>query len=409
MNRAPLWAEICGALGLWVIATGCGTTHSIKSPKTNAPVRKVDFSGSPELNEFAERARLFGNEMYPKVCALLLDETAKPPRQFDVFLVPLKSRNTGEAHLEARRIYINSDYLTNSPDLNERFEKVFVHEMSHLATQYRPWSLAFWKSDPPANSYWGESIADYAFYKLIGTNGWGCPECNQRYPHYTSGYTCGGAFLLYLEAQHGTNLVRELTTTLRKHRYSEAFFADSTGKSLAASWADFQKTAAFKPGATRVFELQQALGYENGEPPKNVEKRFKQFVNQHADPLTRRALAAANLDDKAVKDLPRLLAIYLYFTQPGGTPEHLLAGLRAKGQLPGFAKDEKGWLSTTIKYDVMEPQTFPVTRTLTGSKTNDASTYHYVTVCASEGAAWKLEKAWRSASDGEVIEEFVLP
>jgi len=409
MNRAPLLAGIAGVLGLLVIATGCGTTHAIRSSEVNATVCKVHFSRSPELKELAERARQFGNEIYPKVCALLLDESAKPPRQFELFLTPLKSRNTGEAHLEARRIYINSDYLTNSPDLNERFEKVFVHEMAHLATQYRSWSLAFWKSDPPANSYWGESIADYAFYKLIGTNGWGCPECNQRYPHYTAGYTCGGAFLLYLEAQHGTNLVRELTATLRKYDYSDAFFADSTGKSLDASWADFQKTAAFKPGAIRVFKLQQALGYVNGEPPKNVEKRFKKFVKQHADPLTKRALTSANLDDQAVKDLPRLMAIYLYFTQPGGTPEHLLADLREQGQLPGFAKGEKGWLTTTITYDAMETQTFPLTRTLTGSKTNDASSYHYVVVCASEGAAWKLEKAWRTGPDGKVFEEFRLP
>ena len=396
-------------LGLALLVTGCVVTQSVKPTNPTDPVRKVDFTKAPEMQEFAERARQLGNAMYPKVCALLLDDTVKPPRQFDLYLTPLKSRNTGEAHLEDRCIYINSDYLTNSPDLNERFDKILVHEMAHMAVQDRRPLLTFWKSEPPANDYWGESIADYAFYKLIGTNGWGCPECNQLNPHYTSGYTCGGAFLLYLEGKHGTNLVRELVAALRKRTYSVTFFADSTGTSLDASWTAFQKTPMFKPGAKRVFELQQALGYVNGQPPKNIEKRFKKLVEQHSDALTKRALASANLDDKSVKDLPRLMAIYLYFTQPNGTPEHLLADLREKGQLPGFAKDEKGWLSTTIKYDVMETQTFPATRTLTGSKTNDTSSYHYVVVCASEGAQWKLEKAWRTAADGKVMEEFRLP
>jgi hypothetical protein len=103
------------------------------------------------------------------------------------------------------------------------------------------------------------------------------------------------------------------------------------------------------------------------------------------------------------------MALYLYFTQPGGTPEQLLSKLRERGELPGFAKGEKGWLSTTINYDAMETQTFPITRTLTGSKTNDTSSYQYTVSCAAEGAEWKLDKAWRSAPDGKLIEQFSLP
>ena len=395
-------------LGIALVVTGCAATKSVKSTNPHDPVRKVDFTKAPECGELAERARQFGNAMYPKVCALLLDDTAKPPRQFDVILGPIKSRNTGEAHLEVRRIYINSDYLTNSPDLNERFEKVFVHEMGHMAAQFRKRSLLFWKSEPPAVSYWSESIADYTFYKLVGTNGWNCPECNIHFPHYTSGYTCGGAFLLHLESKHGTNLVRELGAALRTRTYSDSFFTDTTGQSLEASWTDFQKTPAFKPEAKRLFELQQALGYVNGYPPRNIEKRFKKYVQQHADPLTKRVLGSAKLDGKTFKDIASLMTVYLYFTQPGGTPEHLLANLRDKGELPGFAKGEKGSLTTTLDSNAIKPSTYPLARTLNGSKTNNPSVYHYTLVCAAEGAAWKLEKAWRTGPDGKVIEEFSL-
>ena len=393
-------------LAIALLVTGCAATRSIQSTNRHDPVREVDFTKAPEFGELAERARQFGNAMYPKVCALLLDDTATPPRQFDVILGPLKSRNTAETYAESRRIYINSDYLTNSPDLNERFEKVFVHEMAHMAVEARGPTTFLWQSRPAAHGYWDESIADYAFYKLVGTNGWNCPECNVRFPHYTSGYTCGGAFLLYLEGQHGTNLVRELGASLRKRTYSDSFFTDATGQSLEVAWADFQKTAAFKPGAKRAFELQQALGFVNGQVPKNVEKRIQKLIAQHPDALMKRAMAATILDGKPVKDISRLMALYLYFTQPGGTPEHFLSSLLEQGQLPGFSKGEKGRLSTTITYDPMATETFPMTRTLTGSKTNDTSTYHYTVLCASEGAAWTLEKAWRTGPDGKVIEEF---
>jgi hypothetical protein len=397
------------SLAFALLVTGCAATKSVTSISPHDPVRKVDFTKAPEFGELAERVRQFCNAMYPKVCALLLDASARPPHQFDVLLAPLKSRNTGEAHLEVRRIYINSDYLTNSPNLDERVEKVLVHEMAHLATQFYKRSLLFWRSEPPAVSYWGESIADYTFYKLVGTNGWNCPECNLHFPHYTSGYTCGGAFLLYLESKHGTNLVRELGAALRSRTYSDSFFTTATGQSLEASWTDFQKTSAFKPEAKRLFELQQALGYVNGYPPRNVGKRFQKFVQQHADPLTRRALGSAKPAGKTVKDIASLMIVYLYFMQPGGTPEHLLADLRDKGELPGFAKGEKGLLTTNLDSNAIKPSIFPVTRTLTGSKANNPSVYHYTLICASEGASWKLEKAWRTGSDGKIIEEFQVP
>ncbi|HEX5222892.1 MAG TPA: basic secretory protein-like protein [Verrucomicrobiae bacterium] len=395
-------------LAITMLVTGCAATRSIKATNPHDPVRKVDFTKAPEFAELAERARQFGNATYPKVCALLLDESAQPPRQFDLFIAPLKSGNTGETHQEVRRIYLNSDYLTNSPDLNERVEKILVHEMAHMATQFHKRSLLFWKAEPPAIRSWCESIADYAFYKLVGTNGWGCPECNLQFPHYTSGYRCGGAFLLYLESQYGTNLVRELGATLSRQTYSDSFFVNSTGQSLDASWTEFQKTAAFKPEAKRLFELQQALGYVNGRPPRNVEKRFKKYVEQHADPFTKRVLGSAKVDGKHFKDIASLITVYLYFTQPGGTPEHLLADLRDKGELPGFAKGEKGLLTTNLDANAIKPSTFPVTRTLTGSKANDPSIYHYSLVCAAEGAEWKLEKAWRAGPDGKVIEELSL-
>jgi hypothetical protein len=391
-----------------VLLCSCSTAHHGTPAAGKAFVGKVDISKAPQLQELAGQARTFGNEMYPKICALLLDETAKPPQQFDLILKPLKSRNTGEAHLEVKRIYLNSDYLTNRAELREHFEKVFVHEMAHMAVQYRHWTASLWRSAPPASGYWGESIADYAFYKLIGTNGWSCPECNLLFPHYTSGYTCGGAFLLYLDASYGTNLVLQLVRELRQRSYSDAFFTRATGKSLDALWAEFQTTPTFKPGARQAQELRLALGYTNGQAPRNVLARFDKFVEQHADTFTQKAIRAARQQGK-LSDIRVLFTLYFYLTQPGGSGEGFIYDLRETGRLPGIAKGEKSWIYKMVEFEEMKSIDFPVVRTTDCRKAGDNSTYHYAVSRTSQESDWKLEKAWRTAPDGKVIEEYRLP
>lgn len=397
-----------------MLLCSCTTPSSIQasSPGSKSPaepverVRKVDFCQRSDLKELADHARVFANVMYPRVCALLADEGDSPPRQFDIVLKPLKSRNTGEAHLEARRIHVNSDYLTNHPARLEKFEKVLVHEMAHLAQNYRSRRPFFWSRDARSHAGWEEGIADYVLYQLLGTNGWDCPQCDTRYPHYTSGYTCTGAFLLYVEATCGSNLVQQLNRQLRRGSYSDAFFTNATGKSLEDWWTDFQKTPAYKPGALEAFKLQQALGYVDHQPPRDIVARFNRHVAQHADAFTRQAVNSGRLDSNSTKDLRTRMAVYLYFTQPGGTAEQFLTRLRDQGKLPGYANGEKGRFSSFLKFEEMESRTFPATRTLVCSKQGDSSKYHYTVVRTSAESEWQLEEAWRSASDGSAIEEY---
>lgn len=403
MNLDHALFRISCVLSLTIFINGCANVHSVKSPDPGAAVRKVDFSKAPELKELAEHARQFGNEMYPKVCALFADEGAKPPRQFDIVLKPLKSLRTGETFVELRRITMNSMHLTNNPNRQEAFDKVLVHEMTHMALRHD----AFRWSRPHGG--WEEGLANYAYYKLIGTNGWGCPECDAVYPHYTSGYTCAGAFLLFVEAMCGSNITHQLNAELRRNRYSDSFFAKTTGRSLEDLWADFQKTSAFKPSAVEAFKLQQAIGYEHGEPPRNAVARFNKYVEQHANAFTRKAIKSANLNGQPVTDIQRLIVVYLYFNQPGGPAEQALDTLREQGKMPGFVVGEKGLMSAFWKQEEMGNQTFPATRTLTCSKAKDSSKYNYTLTRASQESSWKLEKAWRSAPDGSVIENYPVP
>ena len=410
LNGVSAWLLCFITVGQTILLSGCaapkagpGSSAAVPSPVgQKESVGRIDFTKAPALNDLEEHVRQFGNEMYPKICALLADDAAKLKRRFDVIIGPTESRNMGETYRERARIYIDSASLTNSLTRLERFDKIFVHEMAHMAQCYD----GLFRTRPPVG--WEEGIADFVRFKILGTNGWECPECNARYPHYSSGYTCAGAFLLFVEESHGSNIVRQLNAELNRGSYADAFFLKATGESLANLWAEFQKTSAFNPSATEAFKMQQALGFENGRPPKDIETRFEKFVNQNADEVAKQTLkrAATTKEFKSIQDR---MAAYLYFKQPGGTADQFLASLLHDGKLPGVAKGEKVWLSSFLSFDDIAHQTFPATKRLLSGKQNDPSKYHYTVVRSSQEAGWKLERAWRTAPDGRVIEEFPLP
>ena len=101
---------------------------------------------------------------------------------------------------------------------------------------------------------------------------------------------------------------------------------------------------------------------------------------------------------------------------PGGAvtvdAADFLVGLAKEGLLPGFAKGEHG----TVQAGNFEPaqdlpasalsQTNQVLRCVHFSKDGDDSDYFYLVARASNGAPWKVTKAWRAAPDGRVLERF---
>jgi hypothetical protein len=132
-------------------------------------------------------------------------------------------------------------------------------------------------------SYWTEGIADYARIKLGHTNAWQCPQCDEHYPDYKTGYKCAAAFLLYLDAAFGSDTTRQLNAALRRAAYSDRFFAQATGKTLDQLWADFQTTRAYTPIAADFNELRQALDYTNSQPPKDLGPRLEKYFSKHPE------------------------------------------------------------------------------------------------------------------------------
>ncbi|HVM47787.1 MAG TPA: basic secretory protein-like protein [Candidatus Acidoferrum sp.] len=380
------------------------------TPRTNQPaaasVRKVDCSAAPNLGPIAERARQTANQYYPSLCALLADGECDFPPQVDIcFKRRLPHAHSGEARLT--QVCLNLEYLEAYKD-PATLDYLLVHELTHVAQHYtRPVMGGFLMYTPNAPSCWQEGIADYVCFKLGLSNVWECAECSSLFPHYRNGYACAGAFLLYAETTYNPNLVRQLNTALRHGRYSDAFFQEVTREDLPALWAEFQQTRAFSPGATRVVALQQTLGFKNGKPPKDVERRLKSYLERQVDPGTRRLIKYASLPVSHAGDLQTRLALVIYFTQPGGSAEAYVSALHDRDTLPGFSKDQHGQLTGVLSPRNLD-LAFPAERSFTARKQGDPSTYHYTLSCPDAGSSWRLQRAWRTDAEGHTVEEFGL-
>ncbi|HTE90122.1 MAG TPA: basic secretory protein-like protein [Terriglobales bacterium] len=226
---------------------GCASGRQIVStnntPPGNASVRKVEFGEVPEARALAERARRIGNEMYPKILALLADDSSRLPRQFDVVFKKHLEGNFGQT--VGATINLRAEWFTkNSTDLDD----TLIHEMSHVAQKY----------PSKACDYWMEGIADYVRYKLGYTHGWRCPQCGVEFPHYTYGYACAGAFLLFVDATYGSNVVRQLNAELRRGSYSAflryfeeaAEFLENLGKNGRLPGFSKDEVSEISPGTS---------------------------------------------------------------------------------------------------------------------------------------------------------------
>jgi len=282
------------------------------SPAPAASVRSVDFTEAPEMADFSKKAHQIGDEMYPVVLKLMAEDPSILPQQFDlVFRKTLKV--PAYALPRERKIVLNAEWFTKHPD----DVGAVVHEMVHIAQDHAP----------GAPSYWTEGVADYVRHKLGYTNSWSHPRCSAEFPHYTSGYWCTSAFLMYLDEQFGSNIVHQLNAALRQRPYSDAFFAGATGKPIEQLWADFQKTPYHKPGAAKAWEAKQreactnqlykihqaiqAFQQENGRLPhwlSELAPRYVSSTNVLICPVTRRTKEVASF---GVLD-PLLPAAYVY-------------------------------------------------------------------------------------------------
>ena len=392
-------------IGVGVALLSSCSTPTTKHVGVGPFVRRVDCSAVPTTKPLAEQARQIANEMYPQVCALLADGDEEFPSQFDIcYKKHLWKDRTGEARVT--QIRLSAAYADDLKSDPIAFRQIVIHEMAHVAQYYYRPILGSWliaTSEPPF--CWQEGMADYVSFKLGQTNGWSCPQCNFRSASYLDGYSCAGAFLLYLDTTYNSNVVRQLNTAIRHGKYSDAFFVKATGKELPKLWQEFKQTSAFTPSASRMLALQEKLGFVNGRPPRDLEKRCKVLVEGVTNAATKSLLGAYHVIGSEKGALAKMSA-FLYFTQPGGSSEAYLVGL--KDRLPGYKKGEHGQFSTILKPKDFD-QSFPATRSFATTKVGETSIYHYTIYRASQESSWQIQRAWKTTPDSKVETEIPLP
>jgi hypothetical protein len=84
---------------------------------------------------------------------------------------------------------------------------------------------------------------------------------------------------------------------------------------------------------------------------------------------------------------------------------YFLRGLKKKGQLPGWSKEDQ-FASKTETVQVPHPDSAALNHLL---KKGDSSIYHYEFTRASKASPWKLRKAWRADQNDHTIEEYPVP
>jgi hypothetical protein len=376
------------------------------------PVRKVDYRRTPDMEELAPRARQLGNEVYPKILVLLGVDAAKAPHHFDIVFKPRldaqgdKSGDKLWGGLTRRlpfctaQIYLNADWLSQHP---RDIDWILVHELGHVAQDYK-WRYVGVK----APHCWLEGIPEYLRFKLGYSNPDECPACSPDSPDYTSGYACAGAFLLYIDATCGSNVISQLNRELRRGSYSDKFFFKTTGKRLDELWAGFKTTSAFPPVAAEIIAFRKALGYVNNQPPKDVQARFESYLKEHSSDLRKAQRELGYEHGKPPKEVLRRYELNLFFAQPAGiatlAAREFLLDLQRHGQLPGAHAGE------TLEMGMPDggySDIYPLRRTFHCLKQADLSLYNYTVVQTTKGGPWKLERAWKTAQ-GRILEEFPI-
>ncbi|HEV8540753.1 MAG TPA: basic secretory protein-like protein [Verrucomicrobiae bacterium] len=421
------------AFGLMAAAlAGCFNQRAATSgatPSTIRSIRKVRFEGTAEMPELAAQARSLGDELYPKVVRLLGDDTQARARQIDiVFKRNLTGQFKGALKRSARNmpkfgtftlpgaaqgttIYLDVEELKKDPS---DLERLLLHEMAHTAQGYR-W-YRFWR----APYYWREGVADYVAYQLTRTNiagagGTSCARCSALWPHYTSGYACAAAFLIFVEGAYDPKIVPKLQRALWSGSYDDALFQAATGKALEELWAEFLRTSAVTSIAAKMNMVYEALGYKGGNPPADVEARFSVYLERQPNGAEiSRLLGLSSLSGKPIPDIQTRIALYLYFSEQGdsgGSAAAYLYRLGERGELPGFNKGDHAALIEPLTLADIDAATATdaLNRNVRGEKQGDGSIYHYRVTRDRTEAPWHLVKAWRTSAEGQMVEEYTLP
>jgi hypothetical protein len=214
-------AVVCAALAPLARADETGTASKRENPKALEVL--VDVSETPELKEFADKAKELIQKWHPKIADLLKSDGFTAPSEVKLVF---KKDMRGVAHTSGATITIAAAWIKKHPD----DYGMVVHELTHVVQDYR-------RENRDAG-WLVEGIADYVRYckyepdKKLG-------RINPDKASYKDGYGTAARFLAWIEKTHDKEIVGKLNIALRKGEYKEELFKQYTKKDLDELWADF--------------------------------------------------------------------------------------------------------------------------------------------------------------------------
>lgn len=188
----------------------------------DAPPIKVtiDTSETPELAEWAAKAKKLVEEWHPKIAERLASEGYTPPAEVTIVF---KKNMRGIAATSGNKISVAAKWVTDHPD---DFGMI-IHEYAHVVQSY-----------PKYDPVWlVEGVADYIRYHVMEPDR--APRFDARKQRYTDGYGVTAAFLAFVEKKYDKQLVSKLNVALRETKYKEELWKESTGKTLDELWKEF--------------------------------------------------------------------------------------------------------------------------------------------------------------------------
>jgi hypothetical protein len=206
-----------------LLAFGDDKSQAPEKPKAVAVT--VDDAETPELKEWAGKAKALVEKWHPLIARLLKSDDFTPP---DKVKLVFKKEMKGIAYTSGQTITISARWVKAHPD----DWGMVVHELTHVIQSYRR---------PGRDTGWlVEGIADYVrfFHYEPGPS---IGRFNPRGASYRDGYRTTARFLAWVEKAHDKNIVHKLNQALREGAYKDALFKDYTGQILDELWADFLK------------------------------------------------------------------------------------------------------------------------------------------------------------------------
>lgn len=192
----------------------------------------LDSTETPDLNDWVrETVAPMAREWYPKIAKMLASEGFTAPQRVTIaFRDPMQ----GVAGTVGSRIECAGPWFRQNLK-GEALGAVF-HELVHVCQQYKGASAPGWLV---------EGIADYVRWYRFEPKSGGAEIRNIARARHDGSYRITANFLNYVSEQHGQDFVTGLNAAIRSHTYSENYWKEKTGKTLAElndAWIAHLKT-----------------------------------------------------------------------------------------------------------------------------------------------------------------------